>query len=175
VFDLASKAIGSKADAVLTILDKDGRVLASNNDFDSSGDPLISYTFNAAGRYTAVVGDLQMAGSADHFYRLSAGEFPLVTAVFPLSIPANAESEVELIGTHLPADRKVKVQAGASGEMTVPLPASLRARREFRVLVSDLPAVVEAEPNDDVQNATVIPQPASCRRQVRQAGRCRSL
>ncbi|PYJ62597.1 MAG: hypothetical protein DME24_03150, partial [Verrucomicrobia bacterium] len=40
VFDVAAKTLGSKADAVLTLLDASGRVLASNNGFDGSPDPL---------------------------------------------------------------------------------------------------------------------------------------
>ena len=61
--------------------------------------------------------DAQFAGSREHFFRLSVGELPFVTGCFPLGVPANRESEVELTGFQLPAGRKVKVAAGAPGEM----------------------------------------------------------
>lgn len=162
VLDLASKALGSKADAVLTLVDAAGRVLASNNDFDAAGDPLIAHTFGVDGRYAAMITDLQSGGSAEHFFRLTAGSLPFVTACFPLSVPANAESDIELIGYNLPAERKVKVKAGASGEVPVPLDGEkLRARRGFKVAVSSLAPAFEAEPNDAPDKATVIPAPAS--------------
>src|SRR5207249_1562570 len=49
VFDLAAKSLGSKADAVLTLMDSDGKVLASNNDFDGTSDPLLAYRFSTDG------------------------------------------------------------------------------------------------------------------------------
>ncbi len=162
VFDLAAKALGSKADVVLSLLDAQGRVLASNNDFDGTGDPFLAHTFTAAGRYTLAVSDAQFGGSREHFYRLSIGELPFVTGCFPLSVPANRESEVELIGFHLPAARKIKIAAGAAGEMALPLdPEQVRTRRGFKVMVSDLPAFVESEPNDTPAQATAIQAPAS--------------
>src|SRR5207253_1084895 len=117
VFEPDSRSVGSKADAVLSLVDRDGHVLASSNDFDSTGDPLIGYKFKAAGHYAVVVSDLQMGGSNEHFYRLTAGELPFVTGSYPLSVPANVESEVELIGFNLPPESRVKVKATAKGNV----------------------------------------------------------
>ncbi len=151
VFDLAAKSLGSKADAVLALVDREDHVLASSNDFDATGDPLIAHTFTQAGRFAVVVSDLQMGGSAEHFYRLSAGALPFVTACFPLSVPANRESEVELIGWNLPAEARVKIQAGAAGELAVPLEAErFRTRRAFKVAVSELPTAMESVPTNAV-------------------------
>lgn len=171
VFDLESKALGGKADAVLALVDKDGHVLASNNDFDNMGDPLIGYTFKTAGRFAIVVSDLQMGGTAEHFYRLTAGALPFVTACYPLSVPANAESEVELIGFNLPPDSRVKVTAAAPGEMPLmPDATKFRSRRAFRVAVSDLPAVREVEPNDTPDRATSASAPASIAGRIERPG-----
>ena len=100
---------------MLTLFDARGRVMARTNDFDGQADPLIAFTPPADGRYIVRVGDLMLAGSAEHFYRLSIGAFPYVTAVYPLSVPANQETQVELIGYNLPAEQKVAVKAGAVG------------------------------------------------------------
>ena len=140
VFDLAAKALGSKLDAVLTLLDATGKVLASDNNFENGGDALLAFSIPAKGRYTIVVNDAQFAGSAEHFFRLSIGELPFVTGCFPLSVPAGTETAVELIGYNLPADRKIKLQAGAEGEIALPLDAQkFRSRRGFKLLVSALP------------------------------------
>ena len=160
VFDLAAKSIGSKADAVLSLVDSNGQVLARSNDFDATGDPFIAHTFRTDGRYSAVVVDLQLAGSSEHFFRLTAGAFPFVTACLPLSVPPNAETEVELIGYHLPTDRKVKVKSGTESEISLPLDREkFRARRDFKLLVSALPSGHETEPNDSPAQANVMPAP----------------
>lgn len=162
VFDLASKSLGSKADATLALTDAAGRVLASSNDFDKTGDPLIAYTFPAAGRFTLKIGDLQFGGSAEHFYRLTAGAVPFVTACFPLSVQAGRDSEVQLIGYNLPAGTAAKVKPMAAGEIEVPLDATkYRSRRGFKVMATELPHAVEAEPNDVLASATPVQAPVT--------------
>ena len=159
IFDIAAKGIGSKANAVMTLFDAQGKVLASNNDFDK-GDPLLAHTFKTAGRYTIQVSELTLGASQDHYYRLSIGEFPYVTGVYPLSISTNAEADVELVGFNLPAERTVKVKPEKPGEMEVPLDLEkFRNRRTLKVLVSDLNESTEAEPNDapDVGNRISLP------------------
>lgn len=159
VFDLAAKTLGSKANAVITLADATGKVLASNNDYDGV-DPLIAYTLPVDGAYQLRVADSMLAASADHFYRLTAGKLPLVTACYPATLGTNSAAEVELIGFNLPADRKVKVQTAKAGEMEVPIdPEKFRARRTLKVAVSDLPGVIESEPNDMAQTATPLGNP----------------
>ena len=164
VFDLAAKSAKSNLDAALSIVDADGHVLASNHDFDTSGDPFIAHTFKADGRYAVLVGDAQFLGSAEHTYKLNAGATAFVSAVFPLSIPANAETEVELIGYNLPPDagRRVKVPATAGGEVVVPIDAAkFRKRGDFKVIVDARPAALETEPNDTPAQAQPVSAPVS--------------
>lgn len=162
VIDVAGKRAGSKADAVLTLLDARGNVVASNNDADDgSPDPLIAFTPAADGRYIVRVNELQLGASADHFYRLTVGSFPLVTGVFPFGVPANAETKLQLLGYNLPPGASATVKAGADGEVDVPLDPLVyfRKRREPKVLVTSLPAVLEAEPNDKPEQATPLKVP----------------
>ncbi len=172
VFDLAGKALGSKANAVLTLADANGRVLASNNDFDGN-DPLVAYAFRADGRYTIRVGELTLGGSADHFYRLSLGAFPYVTGYYPLSVSANTESEVELAGYNLPSEHQVKIKTGKPGELDLPVDTEkYRSRRTFKVIVGEGAELVEVEPNDQPGEATKISPPcAVCGRLWAEAGR----
>ena len=161
-FDVAARSIGSKADAVLTLADASGSVLASNNGFDGSPDPFLAYTFTSDGRYSVRVSELLLAASVEHFYRLSIGDFSFVTGCFPLSVPANAETEIELAGYNLPAERRVRVKAENSGEIELPLDAEkLRSRRAFKLIVSAGVELVEAEPNDTPEQATKISTPAA--------------
>ena len=161
IFDVAAKNLGSKANAVLTLSDANGKVLASNNDFDGT-DPLLAYTFAADGRHTIRVHDLMLGGSVDHFYRLSAGAFPYVAGYYPLSIASNVETEVELIGFNLPPDRKVRIKGEKPGEVDVPIdPEKFRSRKTFKVIVGEGAELVETEPNDQPSEATRITLPSA--------------
>ena len=162
VCELAAKRFGSALNAVLTLLDPAGEVVAGNNDFDGQEDSLLAYQVPADGRYTLRISDLALNGSEKHFYRLSIGELSYVTACFPLSVPAQQESEVELIGYNVPAGTRAKLAAGPPGERAVPIDASrFRAARGLNVLASTASELIEMEPNDAPTEATSIAAPGS--------------
>src|SRR5262249_30716053 len=159
-FDVAAQSLGSKSDLVLTLSDSDGKVLASNNGFDGTPDPLLAHTFVSDGRYTIRAHEFLLGASPDHFYRLSIGAFPFVTGAYPLSVRANAEAEVELVGYNLPAERRVKIHPNEAGEMELPLDAEkFRSRRAYKLIVSDGAELVESEPNDRPAAATKLSPP----------------
>ncbi len=161
VFDLAAKSLGSKANAVLTLSDSHGKVMASNNDYDGT-DPLIVFNVPEDGPYRLRISDLMLGASVDHFYRLSVGPLPLVTGCFPIGAPTNTETEVELIGFNLPAERKVRVKPAQAEEIDLPIDAErFRPRRAFRIAVGSVPEVTETEPNDTPEHATRIPSPGT--------------
>jgi hypothetical protein len=160
VFDLAAADIGSKANAALTLFDEKGALLASNNGFDG-GDPLLNFQIPATGRYRVRISERTDAGSKDHFYRLSIGSFPVVFGCFPLGIPANTESDIELLGFNLPTNTSVHVKSGTNAEIDVPVDSEkFRSRRALKVVVNDTPELVEVEPNDSPAQAMKIPVPS---------------
>jgi WD40 repeat protein/mono/diheme cytochrome c family protein len=157
VLDVAAQRVGSKADVVLTVFDAAGRLLATVSDADDSPDPLFAFTPPADGRYVARVSELKAEASPEHFYKRSAGRFAVVTGTFPLSIPANADADVRLLGYNVPANAAARVKASPEGEAAVPLdPAVYRLRRELTVLVGVAPGVTEREPNDQPSHATPL-------------------
>ena len=161
VFALAGKTLGSKINALITLQDASGRVLATAKT-DEALDPFLTFPFAAAGRYAVTVHDEQFAGSAEHFFRLSIGALPLATGIFPLVIQSGGERDVELLGANLPPPQVVRVQANAAGELVVPLDSDrIRSTRGFPVLVRDLPQILEAEPNDLPAQATPMNVPGS--------------
>lgn len=162
VFDIAAKSLGSKAEIVLTLFDAEGRVLASDNGLSRGGDAFLNHTFPRDGRYRVQVSELFLGASGEHFYRLSIGALPYVTAFFPLSVAANQEADVQLIGFNLPETAEVRVKAGAPGEMDLPLdPDRFRSRRSMKLIVSERNETVEAEPNGQPGEANSIPQNGS--------------
>jgi len=93
---------------------------------------------------------------------LSIGNFPVVIGCFPLSVPANKHTDVQLIGFNLPAASIVPLNAGASGEMPLEIDSEkFRSRRPLKLIVNDGPELIEIEPNNSLAQAMKIPVPAA--------------
>jgi len=161
VFEFSAASIGSKANAMLALFDANRNLLASNNGFDGA-DPLLAYEFVKSGVYRLSISDEAMGGSENHFYRLSIGEFPEVVGIFPLSVATNAAAEVELVGFNLPAGARVRFAANQPVEKEVPIDLEkFRARKAFKVLVTDGSESLEVEPNDSPGEATKLGVPGA--------------
>jgi len=173
VFDLEARVLGSKATgAMLTLLDAGGRVLASNTGFDETGDPLIAHQFERTGRYAIRVSDLLLTASADHFYRLSIGDFPQVTGVFPLTVATGRETQIELTGYNLPRHARATVKADQAGDVPVDVDGEIyRLRRALKVMAVDGTELIEREPNDTPAKANALPVPGAINGRLRPAAK----
>lgn len=162
VFDLAAKRLESKMQTPrIEILDAEHKLVASNNGLDSGADPFLAFTAPRDGDYTARVLEITLEGSPAHVYRLTAGALPYVTGWWPLSVPANAEATIHLVGYNLTSDT-MTVKAGAEGEVKMPLDTeAYRSRVSMRVLASTMREMLEQEPNDTPDHAQPITIPAS--------------
>jgi len=162
VLDVSSQSLGTKVNAVVNVFDAEARLLASNNDYDGQADPFLHVTIPADGKYVIEIRDLLLDGGPANLYRLTVGSLPYVTGHFPLSIPAEKQSAVSLIGYHLPADAQVLLTAGKQGDLAVPLDANrYRWRGTPKVLIGTFSEVLEVEPNDKVKTATVLTVPTT--------------
>jgi len=115
VFEMISAALNSKLDSVLTLLDENGRTLASNNDYNGGKDSLLAYRFKQDGEFVIRVSDLEHKGRMEQYeYRLNIGELPWITNTFPLGVRQGAASEVAVTGFNLGIDR-AKREAPSGG------------------------------------------------------------
>ncbi|MFZ4767516.1 MAG: WD40 repeat domain-containing protein, partial [Roseimicrobium sp.] len=162
IFDLAAKRIDSKAVSPrLEVFDATGKLLASNNGLDSGSDPFLAFTAPREGEFTVRVREITLEGSPDHAYRLTAGVLPYVTGWWPLSLPANAEGKVHLVGHNLKmAETTVKI--GTAGDVPLPLDTDdYRSRVTMKVTASTMSESIEREPNDSPATAQPLSLPAS--------------
>jgi len=162
VFDLTAKQLESKLVAPrIEIYDVEHKLLAANNGLDGGTDPFLAFTAPRDGNYVVRVLEITLEGSPAHVYRLTAGMLPYVTGWWPLSVPANSEATIHLVGPNLMTNT-VSVKAGADGEVPVPQnTADYRTRVRMRVLASTLPETIEQEPNDTPEQAQQLTIPAS--------------
>lgn len=169
--DLEASSIGSKLNGTLTLFNEDRQPVAAVNDDGNRSDPLLTFTAPKAGRYLVRVGDLKFDGSTNHFYRLSIGSFPYVTAVFPTSVAARSKATVRLIGYNLGDQAGATFPTKDSGEIIVPLESDrVRFRQPPRVRVSDTAEGIEQEPNDEPGQAKAATLPGSVHGQLGRPG-----
>jgi hypothetical protein len=83
VAKITAAPIGSNVDTQVTILDLDGRTLASNDDFGATRDSLVVYRPLEDTDVLVRVADANPSGGRHH-YRLTLGVVPVVTSAFPL-------------------------------------------------------------------------------------------
>ena len=76
--------IGSALQPVVTILDADLNTVAIFGENGGTEQVMFAHRFEKAGAYYIRVEDYQRSGRASNFYRIIAGEFPLVLGTFPL-------------------------------------------------------------------------------------------
>ncbi|MCX6910151.1 MAG: hypothetical protein NTY01_19200 [Verrucomicrobia bacterium] len=98
-----SDAVPGWFQATLSLYDAKGRELAYDDDFRFNPDPVLYYEMPADGEYVIEVKDSIFRGREDFVYRISIGETPFITSIFPLGGPAGEKATVELKGWNLPA------------------------------------------------------------------------
>ncbi|HEY1336076.1 MAG TPA: hypothetical protein VGF59_01135 [Bryobacteraceae bacterium] len=133
--------IGSSLQPVVTILDAELNLVKEFGDKGGSEQVLFAHRFEKAGVYYIRVADYQHSGRASHFYRIIAGEFPLIEGAYPLGVRKGAVSEVTVRGWHLAPKLKVDGKPSPDSEDL----AILRPEHSFdqlRLALGDEPEIV---------------------------------
>jgi hypothetical protein len=137
--------------ATLTIYDAKGKELAYDDRYRFHPDPVIGFAVPRDGDYVVEIKDSIYRGREDFVYRITIGEVPFVTSIFPLGGPMGRETTVELKGWNLPADRltfspntDVERSAGfKTGVVSASSPSTSSPPREEREKMEE-PASAEA-------------------------------
>ncbi|HEX3868792.1 MAG TPA: PPC domain-containing protein [Pirellulales bacterium] len=159
--EVVARRLGSPLDAVVRLLDRNGRELAHADDNEITGpDPQLVYRITHEGDYTIELRDIRHEGGAGYRYRLRVGDFPLAGPAFPLA--GRAGSTASVIVDRFPA-LEVPIRAEDRGKrMAVPIRyAEGQGSSLVPFLASDTVEQVEFEPNDTPDHATVIDAPGA--------------
>ena len=89
--------------AALSLYNALGHEVAYADHFRFHPDPVLFYEVPNDGEYTLQIRDSIYRGRDDFVYRITVGEVPFVTGIFPLGGPAGARTTVQLTGWNLPA------------------------------------------------------------------------
>jgi hypothetical protein len=96
-----ANAVPGWFDPCLTVYDASGEQVAYSDDFRVRPDPVMLFTVPKDGDYTVEIRDILYRGRPDFIYRLSIGELPFVTDIYPLGGHAGSKATIELHGYNL--------------------------------------------------------------------------
>jgi len=156
--------------AVLAVYDDRGRVVAFSDDYRFHPDPVILWKVPQEGDYTLEIRDALYRGREDFVYRVSIGETPFVTSIFPLGGRLGAEASAALAGWNLPAAREaLDTRPGDDRIRQADWTWEGKPANPIHYQVDDLPEVTEKEPNDPA-HAQPVALPVMVNGRIQQAG-----
>ena len=118
IFEDPATLIGSTLQPVVSILADDQTVL---KEYSGDGTPLrFAHKFDKAGTYYIRVADFGDSGRSSNFYRLKVGQFPIVTAAWPLGVQLGKSRAITLSGYDLtPPEISLKGELTPESEDTL--------------------------------------------------------
>jgi hypothetical protein len=171
---------------VLALYDANGKELAYDDDYRFKPDPTIFYEVPADGEYVFAIRDSLYRGREDFVYRITIGELPFITSIFPLGAPAAKNSHNGAVASAASGSDQVDTPQPSSipsfqpemkgwnleGAELAPLPAnagtgiySLAASKKGLIsnrvpfALGTLPEVFEQEPNNTPAQAQKVTLP----------------
>lgn len=144
--------------AVITVYDAKGLEVAYGDDFRFNPDPVLYYEVPSDGNYVVEIRDSIYRGREDFVYRITIGELPFITGVYPLGAKVGGETTVELSGWNLPSNKlTVNTKEAGVQYLSVRNAQGISNRVPFAVdATGDVP---EQEPNDSIAKAQVLTLP----------------
>lgn len=156
---------------VLALYDANGRELAYADDYRFKPDPAILFEVPKNGEYVLEIRDSLYRGREDFVYRITAGEVPFITGVFPLGREAGKPGDPQITGWNLEgaelSDLSPVVSPGVHSLTATVKARSLGKGTRKVALVSNpvpyavdaLPDALELEPNNATAAAQKISMP----------------
>ncbi len=166
VFRVQASELGSRLTSLLVLSDSSGQAIATSAESPNQRDAALTCKLPQAGQYTLAVSDRNLAGGADYFYRLDAGDLPYIASVFPLGVRAGQSAEISVKGVNLGGAGTLRIVAppAAEGWATMPLDAvgeGIRPVNEVQLAIGNEPEIPEQEPNNTLARAQSVALPAT--------------
>ena len=140
--------------------DSRGNELAFEDDYRFRPDPVLFYTVPADGEYELEIHDAIYRGREDFVYRVSVGEEPFITGMYPLGGREDAKAVASVTGWNLPRRRlKLDTRPGGARIRQASLGDGEALSNGVAYAVDTLPECNEKEPNDTASDAQAVTLP----------------
>jgi len=163
-FEVLAQRLGSQLDPVLRILEVGGKELAFNDD-SVGADSRLAWRCEKEGEYLVELRDVTYRGGAGFGYRLRTGDFPIVSAPYPLRVEQGKPTKISIAGLDSSSieARDVLLPEGSNGRafnLAALLPGGTSSSF-VTILSSDLPELLENEPNNQARSAARVSHPCA--------------
>jgi len=144
---------------VVALYDAKGKEVAYANDYRFSPDPVLCYQVPDDGVFLLEIKDALYRGREDFVYRVTVGEVPFVTGIFPMGGRIGAACPVEVAGWNLPRSRAVLKPEQTEGIHRVAEFSNGFVIGDVAFASDSLPEITEKEPNNDPKEAQPVTLP----------------
>jgi hypothetical protein len=145
--------------AVMKLTDSSGREVSYADSFHHRQDPVIYFEVPRDERYTVHINDTLYRGREDFVYRISVGEIPIITSIFPLGARLNSTATIELKGWNLKQTKLDVKTMSARQYRPVRWYTSEQGDGvsiQFPLQIDRLREVLDTEPNNDISSAQTV-------------------
>ncbi len=146
--------------AVLRLTDANGKELAYADDFRFDPDPLIYFEVPEDGEYVLTIHEALFRGRESFVYRITVGELPFVTSIFPLGGRAGEPVKIEAAGWNLEKTTVSPPPKDAKpGQYLIAATNGAIASNQVPFALDTLPECLDQEPNDEPAKAQKVTLP----------------
>ncbi|MHB1033648.1 MAG: hypothetical protein ACYC35_15445 [Pirellulales bacterium] len=145
---------------VMSLYDARGKEVAYSDDYRFQPDPVILYEVPEDGEYVLGITDAIYRGREDFVYRITLGEMPFVTSIFPLGGRAGQAAPIQMQGWNLDGAELTAPAADAPpGVHRVFATKGGLVSNRLPFELDTLPETLEKEPNNDPSQAQKVELP----------------
>jgi hypothetical protein len=146
--------------AVLKLRDANGKELAYNDDFRFNPDPLIYFEVPEDGEYLLTISEALFRGRESFVYRITIGELPFVTSIFPLGGRVGEPVKIEMDGWNLEKTTLAPPPKDAKpGHHLIAATNGKLVSNHVPFALDTLPECMDKEPNDEPSKAQKVSLP----------------
>ena len=146
--------------AALSLFDVNGKKIDEAMSYRHDPDPVLCVEIPKDGVYSLEIQDSIFRGRDDFVYRITIGELPLLTSMFPLGTQQGTMSRANIDGWNLPEKiAPLEGKAKMSGIYEITSLKGKQLLRPIRFAVDDLPEYNEKEPNNSVNESETVELP----------------
>jgi hypothetical protein len=148
--------------AVLTLYDSTGKIVAYLDDFRFHPDPVLIYKAEQDGEYLVEIKDAVYRGREDFVYRLTLGAIPYMTDIYPLGAKGDTTAKLDLFGVNLPIHQMdLKLTANDVPLRRVLCDGGRTLSNALPLAVGRTAELQESEPNNSPEQANPVTLPAT--------------
>jgi hypothetical protein len=145
---------------VLELYDAQGKEVAYDDDYQFKPDPVILYEVPADGEYVCAIRDAIYRGRNDFIYRLTIGEQPFVTSIFPLGARVGEPGAIKVKGWNLKgAELTPPAKETGAGVCQVVASREGAVSNPMSFALDTLPEAMEKEANNTSSRAQKVTLP----------------